>query len=143
MHARSRILIVRLNTYEIEQNASSTYRSLELDRLPISRHSAVRFGCGSRNTAIWKLLNTTPGTSVSYDIARRPLKTSKIVVSDEKIQRRIDNSGGFYRLLSTRKSLYKKKHVFKKIQQNGKTIMSPLTMFSPEPTKNLKLLIIF
>ena len=91
----------------------------------------------------WKLLNTGSATSSTYDIARRPPKTSKIVGSDEKIQRGIDHFEGFYRLLSTRKSLYKKKHVFKKIQQNGKTIMSPLTMFSPEPTKNPKLLIIF
>ena len=81
---------------------------------------------------MWKLLNTTPGTSLSYDIARRPLKTSKIVGSDEKIQRRIDHFEGFYRLLSTRKSLYKKKTFSRKNHQKEKIIMSPLSVFSPE-----------
>ena len=65
-------------------------------------------------SAIWKILNTPRGTNATYDISRRPLKTSKIVGSEEKIERSIAHFGDFYRLVSTRKSLYKKKMFSKK-----------------------------
>ena len=81
---------------------------------------------------IWKILNTPRGTNATYDISRRPLKTSKIVGSEEKIERSIAHFGDFYRLVSTRKSLYKKKTFSKKSIKIDKIRMPPLTVFSPE-----------